>query len=540
MSTWADDPELVAGVGPAPGNSAAEQQRSTYAWDTDRRLLLRESRYGNTGSIQAESRYVYHLDSAGALARLPQRMEACDGSCDTGPKRTTTYAYTLRANGMVQSMVVDGPLPGSEDAVTYQYDPFGNLSSVTNGKGHATTYSNYNGLGLPGRIVDPNGAVTEFSYDARGQVVEARSIVASIAQTTTHSYDSAGQLVSTTTPDGVTLTREYDQVGRLLREYRDEADGTFEVKRYSYNNASQVTSVKVQRTTAVTTPTGTPALSIAPGAIGSFTVSWTAAGGAEYYQLQQKVGGGNWSTSNEGPATSKAFSDQPGETYTYRARACNAEGCTAYSAEAGIEVVYPPASAPAVTAPASNNTGGFTVSWTSVGSATRYELQQRKNAGSWSKIHDAAGTSKAVSGLGSGSYQYRVRACNVGGCGSYSAVRTTVVTHPPSGAPTLAQPGRIGSKNSFSWSPVTTATRYELYDSRNGGSNWNIFYNGPNTNFSGHVIGTTSFRVRACNVGGCGPYSNIRTITVYHPPNPCLPGEICFDPESVDPTGEDQ
>ena len=193
-----------------------------------------------------------------------------------------------------------------------------------------------------------------------------------------------------------------------------------------------------------------------------------------------------------------------------------------------------------LTAPATNSTGGFTVTWTSVTTATRYELQQRKDSGSWNKIHDAAGRSKAVSGLANGSYGYRVRACNAGGCGGYSTVRTTVVTHPPASAPSLNAPGgNAASGFSFKWSAVATANRYEMYQSPNNGP-WLLAHNGPETQRTVHAVdGQIRFRVRACNAGGCGPYSNIRTITVFNFPDPCPPGSgPCNDPLS-DP-GTDQ
>src|SRR5690606_5719203 len=100
----------------------------------------------------------------------------------------------------------------------------------------------------------------------------------------------------------------------------------------------------------------------------------------------------------------------------------------------------PPASAPTVTAPATSTSGAFSVSWTAVGTATNYRLEQRKDSGSWSQIYSGSASSKAVSSLGNGSYGYRARACNVGGCGSYSAIKTTVVTLPPASPPAVTAP----------------------------------------------------------------------------------------------------
>lgn len=149
--------EKRSGVGPAPGNSTANQYRVTYGWDMARNLMTRESHYGRSGSIQSEVLYTYHPDLPATHARLLQKVEVCAPSCTAGTKRTTIYSYVVRANRMLQTVTVDGPLAGSGDAVTYQYDTAGNLSSVTNGLGHATAWSEYNALGHPGRMIDANG-----------------------------------------------------------------------------------------------------------------------------------------------------------------------------------------------------------------------------------------------------------------------------------------------------------------------------------------------------------------------------------------------
>src|SRR5690606_6267298 len=97
--------------------------------------------------------------------------------------------------------------------------------------------------------------------------------------------------------------------------------------------------------------------------------------------------------------------------------------------------------------PASNTTGSYTVSWTAVATSTQYELQEQINGGSWIQIHAAGGTSKSISGTASGVYAYRVRACNVGGCGSYGGVKSTSVTRPPSAVPTVSAPASSSNGN---------------------------------------------------------------------------------------------
>ncbi len=216
--TWNDKGHLLeerAGVGPAPGNSQAQQQRTTYGWDDGRNLLVRESRYGNSGSIQQETLYTYYPDSSSTHARLLQQIDVCAPDCASGIKRTTAYTYSVYSNRMIQTMIVDGPLAGNGDAITYQYDSVGNLVSLSNSLGHTTSWSEYNGLGLPGRMINANGSSARYNWDARGRNLTTRIEAASGDRTWSNVWNPDSQLASSTDPTGLVTTFVYDSIGRL-------------------------------------------------------------------------------------------------------------------------------------------------------------------------------------------------------------------------------------------------------------------------------------------------------------------------------------
>jgi hypothetical protein len=80
---------------------------------------------------------------------------------------------------------------------------------------------------------------------------------------------------------------------------------------------------------------------------------------------------------------------------------------------------------------------------------------------------------------------------------------------PPSTAPSISV---ISEKcygiNTVSWGAVTNASRYELYRSTSSWfSNAQLAYIGLSRSSLISVASTTYLRVRACNSGGCGPYS---------------------------------
>jgi RHS repeat-associated protein len=139
---------------------------------------------------------------------------------------TTTYTYTpaglpstvsysgSSAHSVSYSYDADGNLTGMTDAsgtTASSYDPFGELTSATNGAGQTTGYS-YN----------PDGAVTSITYPLPASATWATS------QEVTYGYDNASRLTSVTdftgskigisdTPDGLlasaTLGSSGDAIG---------------------------------------------------------------------------------------------------------------------------------------------------------------------------------------------------------------------------------------------------------------------------------------------------------------------------------------
>ena len=75
--------------------------------------------------------------------------------------------------------------------------------------------SNYDGNGRVGLITAPNGATQALTYTPRGWVASRTVTAGSIVQTTTYTYDNAGQLTQVTQPDNSTINYTYDSAHRL-------------------------------------------------------------------------------------------------------------------------------------------------------------------------------------------------------------------------------------------------------------------------------------------------------------------------------------
>ncbi|GAB3105443.1 hypothetical protein GCM10027159_34920 [Lysobacter terrae] len=218
------------------------QARTTQnVWDSTRNRLLSVTVVG-----QQRSEYTYTADNRVATIKVVNL--SANGVANQA--RTTTYTYTKHPNGMLASTTVDGPLPGSGDAVVTNYSAVGELLSVTNGLGHAVIYSSHNGLGQAGRVTGVNGEIADTTYDARGRVVKVRTYPdGATAADTAIAYAINGTVASVTTPDGVTTNYQYDASLRLTQQSRSitgvlSGGGNQEQRRFSYNAASDPLQVQ--------------------------------------------------------------------------------------------------------------------------------------------------------------------------------------------------------------------------------------------------------------------------------------------------------
>lgn len=215
-------------------------QTTNYVWDVPHNRISKETLVGDHDTT-------YTYDANNRLASVGVKNLSTKVAANTGQVRTTTYTYTTHPNGLLASMVVNGPLAGSGDAITLTYASTGDLLTIKNSLGQTTTYGGYNGLGAPGSITGPNGDKHTYIYDARGRVVDVQTNRNGGTQHTYYEYDGFGRVSRVTQPDGHTHSYQYDVAGRLTSEHEPEGGGKFAQTVYTYNAMSLPTSVKQQR-----------------------------------------------------------------------------------------------------------------------------------------------------------------------------------------------------------------------------------------------------------------------------------------------------
>lgn len=409
---------------------------------------------------------------------------------------TATYSYDVLDNLKTVKLTAGSKVRDHG----YVYDASHRLTNVTNTSGGATVV----GLGYDARGNLGNKSGQLYDFDLGNRLRE----VTGVEQ---YHYDGHGRRVRAIR-DGQDLYSIYGQDG-VLRFQRDERTG----KSTSYVQLGSSLVAQVESAIPLSTPTLT-----LPGssATGSYAISWTLSPLASKYQLQERLGAGSWSTVHDGAGVSKAISGKSAGVWGYQVRACSATACGNWSLVQTVTVQLPPSVAPTLSVPGNGLNGAFTVGWSQVAAADRFQLQERLGTGSWSTVHDGPGTSKAVSGKAAGSWGYRVRGCNAVGCGTWSAVGTVVVILKPASTPTLTVPATNTTGGySVDWNGVATSTRYEL-EERLGTAGWSQIHNASATSkaLTGRAAGSWGYRVRACNDAGCSGFSPAATVAVTRAP----------------------
>lgn len=139
--------------------------------------------------------------------------------------RIWDYDYTYYAGedipekALIDTMIIDGPLAGNGDSISYHWDQQGNLLSITNALSHTTQYRDHNGRGQPQTVEDPNGIVTKLEYHPRGWLekttIQAPGDDRSKDSITDYDWYPNGTLEQIAFPDGSYLHYEYNDARHL-------------------------------------------------------------------------------------------------------------------------------------------------------------------------------------------------------------------------------------------------------------------------------------------------------------------------------------
>ena len=221
--------------GPDPGTLLSPQTTTTYdGYGNVKRVTERRG----TGNHSRSTDYVYDLRNR----RTDEIFDVNTGGAATYLNRTTTYAYDDVGN-----LTTKIELPGHatlERRTSYAYDYLNRLwiqadnnigSIVTPDVRERMALYSYDAAGnvtsvAVNHIIDPRQIVTNYRYDALGQLVEQtdQGLVGGVTEkrTTRFQYDAIGQQIATIDSLLRVSRSEFDRLGRLVKSTDPDPDGT--------------------------------------------------------------------------------------------------------------------------------------------------------------------------------------------------------------------------------------------------------------------------------------------------------------------------
>ena len=271
------------------------------------------------------------------------------------------------------------------------------------------------------------------------------------------------------------------------------------------------------------------------------------------FRVFRRLAGGAWSqiqTTGVGTSATYLIADTVTVSgiYEYKVQACNSLGCSAESNVASIAVSLLVANiiAPSnlvVKIVSAVGDAQMSVGWTdNSDNEAEFRLYRRFAGKTWSQVGSAGAaaggtvsiTDVIANALGSGTYEYKVQACNTSGCSSESSIVSIFVSLPiisvpsaPSNATaTITSANENGTSMYIRWSDNSTnESEFKMYRRLSGGTWFQRSttggYGGSGATAGMHdsitTSGTYEYKIQACNSIGCSADSNIVSIDVILP-----------------------
>ena len=224
---------------------------TTYTYNSDEDIESVTAAEGNTTT------YAYDADNERTESKEPNgtaTKTAYDGAGEVISQTNGNKQTALYARNVLEQVTEIAELGGRKAIKTY--DLAGNLTKRTDSESRVTTYTynidsepvgisysggetpevkyEYSGDGKRIKMTDGTGT-TIYTYDALDRLVEAEN---GHKDTVKYEYNLANQLTKLTYPNGKTVTRTYDNTGRL----HEVSDWLGHETRFSYDADSNLTT----------------------------------------------------------------------------------------------------------------------------------------------------------------------------------------------------------------------------------------------------------------------------------------------------------
>jgi predicted phage tail protein len=218
-----------------------------------------------------------------------------------------------------------------------------------------------------------------------------------------------------------------------------------------------------------------------------------------------------------------------GSQYRYQLRACNPLGCSPWTTSNVLTMPTVPA-APTAISGTPLSASSLRVQWTDGSSnESSFALERAPVSGTGSVGAYALVATLAPNqvqftnnGMATGTYRYRIRACNAAGCSPWATSGNLVVAPIPAAPTPLAAAATSATSIQLTWTDGGVETSYQVYRTlRNLDFTWQPYASEAvlpaNTALfdnTGLLSGRTyRYQVRACNASGCSAWATSPVVT---------------------------
>ncbi|MEU7036169.1 DNRLRE domain-containing protein [Streptomyces sp. NPDC046237] len=254
----------------------AKAQTSKMSWDADNNVTYLEEANGAKTAYCYDQKTGYPLwqrDAENNKAGVPAQSDCAPG---TYPASSQQYSYQTRLDGYSADLATKTSPEGrkwqfgydqfgnlktvtdpegvattsvaGDYTTSYEYDSHGQLTKVIDANGNSTTNSGFGPTGYPATMTDALNHSTGFVYDERGQVTE---VTDALGKKTTQTYDTFGRpLVATVPKEAGTLITTPAPVYDANDNVTTSTSPTGAVSTAVYDAADQVTSATAPKDTA--------------------------------------------------------------------------------------------------------------------------------------------------------------------------------------------------------------------------------------------------------------------------------------------------
>lgn len=218
--------DVTTGINTAfPG----QERRTEFDWDPVRNRIDVVREYGAT-TAQPVSETVYrYYDAVSGFENRLESVSIYNRSPTYGvpnQERRYSFVYTLHPNKLLATVNIDGPQDGIDDTEIYTFNESGDLIRFDDAAGNRTLYSEHNGLGLPGYMKDPNNTETILAYNSRGQLITRTVKLATGDRVTGFEYHPMSMISRIKRPGGSLREFDYYRSGDLKESrVRESASG---------------------------------------------------------------------------------------------------------------------------------------------------------------------------------------------------------------------------------------------------------------------------------------------------------------------------